>query len=211
MTQTQRGFLGLVFSIALAPILSTCGSNGLGSCGKVQPCGGDVVGNWSIVGECINTASMNREIMAECPGATVNTSGLRVTGSASFNADMTYSVTEMISATVSETIPASCLTTQGLTCTQLNQLLQQEAAMDPSGISGRCVGSSACTCTFTIPSMTVTDSGTWATSGTNILIDGSPSPYCVQGNELHLMTLNTTMPMGAMGQANIDADVLLKK
>ena len=83
--------------------------------------------------------------------------------------------------------------------------------MDPSGISGRCVGSSACTCTFTIPSMTVTDSGTWATSGTNILIDGSPSPYCVQGNELHLMTLNTTMPMGAMGQANIDADVLLKK
>jgi len=211
MTQTQRGFLGLVFSIALAPILSTCGSNGLGSCGKVQPCGGDVVGNWSIVGECINTASMNMEIMAECPGATVNTSGLRVTGSASFNADMTYSVTEMISATVSETIPASCLTTQGLTCTQLNQLLQQEAAMDPSGISGRCVGSSACTCTFTIPSMTVTDSGTWATSGTNILIDGSPSPYCVQGNELHLMTLNTTMPMGAMGQANIDADVLLKK
>ncbi len=30
-------------------------------------------------------------------------------------------------------------------------------------------------------------------------------------NELHLIKVNATMPMGAMGQANIDADTVFTK
>jgi hypothetical protein len=215
MTKTQRGVLGALLSFALAPVLSACGGSG-GSCGGVQPCGGDVVGNWTISGECVNTASANMQIMAECPGASISTSGIRVTGNVTFNADMTYAVTETISASVRETIPLSCLQsgTTRVTCAQLDQELQMEFAQDPSAsISGHCVGSSACTCTFTIPSQTVSQSGTYSTSGTAIIMTGSSSnvQYCVQGNEMHMMTLNATMPMGSMGQLNIDSDLVLKK
>ena len=44
MTQTKGLVAMVVLSLALMPIVSACGG-GSGSCGKVAPCGGDVVGN----------------------------------------------------------------------------------------------------------------------------------------------------------------------
>jgi hypothetical protein len=204
-----------LFTIALAPMLSACGG-GNGSCGKVQPCGGSVVGNWTISGECFNSASLNMDVMADCPGATVNTSGVKVSGSATFDANGNYTVMETVSLSATETIPASCLSMNGLTltCAQLDQLIKQSVASDPTVFqSASCSGNSSCTCRFTLAPQTMNESGTYTTSGTSLMLSGSSSAaqYCAQGNELHLMTLNMTMPMGSMGQANIDTDLVLTK
>lgn len=203
----------MLFTIALAPALSACGG-GNGSCGKVQPCGGSVVGNWTISGECLNAASLNNDIMADCPGATVSTSGLKVSGNVTFDANGNYTVMETISLSATETLPASCLSTSGLTCAQLDQLIKQSVATDPSTFqSASCTGTSSCTCRFTLAPQTTNESGTYTTSGTSLVLSGSAdaAQYCAQGNELHLMTLNMTMPMGPMGQANIDTDLVLTK
>jgi hypothetical protein len=218
MDRGTIGRLGVLFSIALTPILATCGGSS-GSCGKVAPCGGDVVGNWTINGACLNSAALTMNLVATCPGASISVSSLSVHGDASFNADLTYSVTETVSVSATETIPTSCLQLGGitLTCAQLDQSLQDSIAADPTMYqSAHCSGSATCTCSFTLAPRTMTETGTYATSGTTITTTASDgtsasSDYCRQGNELHLVSLNMTMPMGAMGQANIDADTVLTK
>ena len=207
MTQIKRGFLGVLFSMALTAV-SSCGG-GSGSCGKVAPCGGDVVGNYNITSACLTLSSMDMPLEG-CPGATVNTSGIRVSGSASFNADMTYTLNETISASASETIPASCLTMNGitLTCQQLDQAIQQLVTENPGVFqSAHCSGASSCICSFTLAPVTTNDSGTYTTSGTTLTLSGGGGgEYCVQGNELHLISIDMTMPMATM-----NGDIVLTK
>ena len=211
----QRGFVGVLFSVALASVASACGGGSGGSCGKVQPCGGDVVGNYNISGACFNSAAINMDIMVDCPGASVNYSNVHVTGTGSFNADLTYSISETVSATLSENIPVSCLSEGGLTitCAQLDQLLQQSLAMDPtSGVqSAHCSGSSSCSCMFVLNSMNISETGTYTTSGTTFTTTSSTgavsaSQYCVKGSELHVIDVDMTMPMAA-----IQADIVFTK
>jgi hypothetical protein len=35
-----------------------CGSGGGGSCGQVEPCGANLVGNWTVSGACLNAAKV---------------------------------------------------------------------------------------------------------------------------------------------------------
>ena len=207
MTQTKRGFLSVLFSMALTAVSSCGGSSG--SCGKVAPCGGDVVGNYNITSACLTLSSMDMPLEG-CPGATVNASGIRVSGSASFNADMTYTLNETISASASETIPASCLTMNGitLTCQQLDQAIQQLVTENPGVFqSAHCAGASSCTCSFTLAPMTTNTSGAYTTSGTTLTLSGGGGgEYCVQGNELHLISIDMTMPMATM-----NGDIVLTK
>jgi len=202
----QRGLRGLFLSVSLSALVSTVSScgGGSGSCGKVQPCGGNVVGTYNISGACFDNAALTMDIGMDCPGATVNISGLKVSGNASFNADLTYSVNETISASLSETIPPSCLTTNGvtLTCAQLDQSIQAVLVQNPGTYqSAHCSGSSTCTCTFTLAPQTMSETGTYTTSGTTITTTDSTgasdsSSYCVQGNELHMVQVDMTMAMG---------------
>jgi hypothetical protein len=194
--------------------LTTLSCGGGGSCGKVQPCGGNVVGNYSISTACYDNAAASMQLGMDCPGATVNITGLKVSGNGSFNADMTYSVSETISASLSETFPASCLTTSGVTvtCAQLDQEIQLVVAQDPGMYqSAHCSGSGSCTCTFVLATQMTSETGTYTTSGTNITTTDSAgsssiSAYCVQGNELHMLQVDMTMAMG-----KIQADLVLTK
>jgi hypothetical protein len=213
MTQTHSSVATVVISAALGLTMFSCGGGG-GSCGKVQPCGGNVVGNYSISGGCFDNAALSMQLGMQCPGATVNISGLNVSGNGSFNTDLTYSITETISASLSETIPTSCLTTGGVTvtCAQLDQEIQAVLIQSPGTYqSAHCAGSSACTCTFVLAPQTTSETGTYTTSGTTITTTdstGSPSSgsYCVQGNELHMLQVDMTMAMG-----KIQADIVLTK
>lgn len=214
MTETRSVVAMVVFSAALGLTMSSCGG-GNGSCGKVQPCGGSVVGNYSVSAACYDTAALNMmNVIADCPGATVNISGLSVSGSGSFNADMTYSVMETISASVSETIPASCLMMSGitLTCAQLDQAIQTLLTQNPGTYqSAHCAGSSSCTCSFVLAAQTTSETGTYTTAGTIITTTNSTgtsssSSYCVQGNELHMLQVDMTMAMG-----KVQADLVFTK
>lgn len=213
MTHSQRGLRGLFLSLAMAPILSACGG-GAGSCGKVGACGGDVVGNYTISAGCVNTAALNMQIIDGCAGAKINSYSTSVSGSGSFNANLTYSVTETVTLSASETLPASCLTQDGLTltCAQVDALLQSAILQDPTVFkSAHCTGSSSCTCTFTLAPQTMTETGTYTTAGTTITMlptTGVPksNEYCVKDNDLHLMQVDMTMPM-----AVVQSDIVFKK
>jgi hypothetical protein len=213
MTQTRNVVAMVVLSAALGLTMLSCGGSS-GSCGKVSPCGGDVVGNYNVSAACFDNAALSMNLIADCPGASVKILGLNVSGSASFNADMTYSVTETVSITASETIPTSCLTTSGITvtCAQLDQAIQMLVAQSPGTYqSAHCSGASACTCTFTLAPQTMSEAGTYTTSGTTLTTtdstgSSSSSEYCAQGNELHMLQVDMTMAMG-----KVQADLVLTK
>jgi hypothetical protein len=215
-----RLFLSLV-SIAAVPFLSTCGSSSNGSCGKVQPCGGDIVGNWKVSGACINAASLSMQIVPNCTDVMVKSATIKATGNASFNADGTYSMTLSSTLSGSGTLPASCLQVSGLTltCEAFDLLVQEFIATDPTMMvqSAHCSGSTDCSCSFTLAPQLMSTTGTYNTIGSPVLTlnasDGTVygTDYCVQKNELHTMRVNATMPMGAMGQFNIDEDTFFTK
>jgi hypothetical protein len=213
MTQTRYTVATAVFSAALGLTMLSCGGSS-GSCGKVQPCGGSVVGNYSLSAACFDNAALTMEIGMDCPGATATVSGINVSGNGSFNADMTYSITETISASLSETIPPSCLAMSGitLTCAQLDQSLQLLLTQNPGTYqSAHCSGGSSCNCNFVLAPQTTSESGTYTTSGTTIMMTDSTggissSSYCAQGNELHMLQVDMTMAMG-----KVQADIVLTK
>jgi hypothetical protein len=192
-------------------MLAGCGGSDGGSCGTVAACGGDVVGEWTIADTCL-TASGGGALFGDfCPTATVDAAGLRVTGTASYRADLTYSATATMSGSMAFVLPPSCLTMSGitLTCAQLDQAVKQ-AMMDdpdPSIQSISCAGSGSCRCTMQMTPQTSTSSGTYTTSGSTLVEDGAESgQYCVKGNELHLLS-----PSMAMGSFELTGDIVLTK
>jgi hypothetical protein len=152
----------------------------------------------------------------QCPTATAALGPLSVSGTVSFNADKSYTTTETTSGSVVVTLPASCLTVNGvtLTCAQAAQAIQAaDASTAPMFSSVSCTGTSGCACTVTVAPTTSSDSGTWSQSGTQIALmstagNSGGGDYCVQGNEIHLLTLDVTMPMGPMGTLKIAKDVV---
>src|SRR5262245_50667459 len=193
-------------SVALAAMLSACGDEA-GNCGKVQPCGGNVVGNYNVIAACTTDPTGGMDFGINCPEAVVVTPAISITGSASFNADLSYTLTRTVSATAPVTFPPSCLAqlTGGitLTCEQINQAVPLLIASMPGVIqAATCSGSGAtCTCTVTLVPQTTSESGEYNTSGTTLttIVDSTGTvyggQYCVQGNALHYIQVDAAMPM----------------
>ena len=69
--------VGIAGLVSVAALLAGCGGSsdgggGGGSCGKVSPCGGSLVGTWTITSSCESVS--NFTVGAECPGATIDES-----------------------------------------------------------------------------------------------------------------------------------------
>jgi hypothetical protein len=200
-----------VVVVSLALVASTAGCGGdSGACG-VQPCGGDPVGNWHASSACADAAELNMAFLEGLMGfcATASLAGYSVSPSGTFNlaADMTYSLNMTMNMTVSVKIPQDCL--MGMSCALLNVAIQSEVGT--GGVTAAtCTGSSSCTCTIT-GATTEATTGTYTTAGTEMTLTSATGgtdggPYCVQGSTLHLITVDTTMPM-----AKIQSDIVLTK
>jgi hypothetical protein len=202
----------------------SCGGNSEGggaSCGKVQPCGGNPVGSWKIVASCLDTSALSDALVAGlsssgCTGVTVQSSHAKQTGSATFNADMTYSSSLTTSFDATLLVPSSCITQGGftLTCDQLNQALKQ-AMNDEIGDVTCTKASGGCSCKMVAPPNTVDENGTYTVSGTRIAktsdaVTDSGGEFCVQDDELHMISLDEGN-VDAQGQPKILADVVAKK
>ncbi|MDB4980090.1 MAG: hypothetical protein JWM82_842 [Myxococcales bacterium] len=206
--------LWLVGVLGLVTVSLSCGGGSV-SCDGTQPCGGDPTGTWSFVSDC-EAPSMG--FSNTCPTATVSASGVSISGMISFNADKSYSVSQAFKANVSVSLPASCLTQGGVTvsCAQLTTVLQGEIANGTAPYKTiSCSGSGGCTCLATVDDIN-DDSGTWSSAGTVITLGSAAGSsdggsYCVKGNEIHLLTLSTSVNMGAMGTARIQSDVVGRK
>lgn len=187
------------------------------SCGKLEPCGGSVVGSWKLTDGCANSAALDSEFASStCPTATASLGSVSSSGTLTFNADMTYTMTNAaIDATLDIGLPSTCLS--GASCAELGSALSAE------GLTGSCTGSSSCACSatqtsFVSPSGTNDDTGTYTLSGQTIVLTSSDAnadtmtmDYCVQGTFLHIVSLDTTMNTGPMGQATIDTDIVATK
>jgi hypothetical protein len=203
----RSGSLGVARLVSVligAAAASSCGSGGSGSgeCVGAVACGGDLVGQWSITSDCIQSSSPS----GSCAGERLESSGLHVSGTFVFNADLTYTTNATISGTVTEVFPSACLTYQGVTCAQLTASLQYSA--QTGGVGGSCAtgAGGACDCTLQYPTQTSTQTGTYSTSGstvTNTPTGGSASTssYCVQGSTLTISS--TTMTGTSMGSSEL--------
>jgi len=202
----------VIGSAILAAAVASCGSSHP-TCG-VQPCGGDVVGDWKASSACANRALLNEQflssIMGYCPDATLGAVTIKPAGTMSLRTDLTYTAALTMDATAVVNIPSSCLA--GQSCAAVSVLLQS-ALVGQMGIqSANCTGSGSCNCTFKINSPVENSAGTYTTAGTVLSLLATTGTattgggdYCVKDKSLHLVTVDTTMPM-----AVVSSDLTLK-
>jgi hypothetical protein len=169
---------------------------------------------------CVSSSSFTSLVdpSSFCAQATL-TADVQFAGTATFGADMTFSEALTESGSVTLILPPVCLMSGGitLTCAQFDQRFQQQFQMnpDPTIQSVKCTSAgSNCNCNVVVTPQPLNRSGTYTTSGDSLLEtpDGTLSgAYCVQGNELHSIAVDTTMPMGPMGMVAIAGDLVSQK
>ena len=208
-TVRKTGFTFACIMVGIAGCSGASGNGGQGfgvggamMCGQVAPCGGDLTGTWNITAACV-TAVGTKDLESACPGLGVDVTAVSISGTETFNSDMTYTSMQTDKETISENVPGSCL--NGRSCSTVESSLQQ------SGASASCTGSASCSCTVQKTSVD-SESGTYTVSGNTVTAVSSTgmtttSSYCVMGSILHLI-VTSTMSMGTMGQAAIDEDTI---
>jgi hypothetical protein len=174
----------------------TGGSSNL-ACG-VTPCGGNLVGNWSLTGGCIDKTSLEAQLQQDsyCPTLTLNSVTMTESGTVTFTVT-NYSVAANRTITFSENVPLICI--DPATCADL----EYAYSTDPTIQSVSCTGTTLCTCLLTLLPQSGSEQGTYTTAGSSLITTpaggtAATSAYCVQGGTLHLLGLDTA------GQVNSD-------
>lgn len=165
------------------------GSGGAPNCKSFTACGGDIVGTWIVADECVGGVDNFASI---CPSSTFGES-VSNGGPLTFNANGTYTTTNMGTAPGTFGVESFCLSDAGptVTCDQLQASFNMQSAQVDGGSSTMAMcttASSGCLCQLTA-TQTISGNGTYSTSGTSLTLtpaSGSAStvPYCVQGNGL---------------------------
>ena len=172
----------------LGVLLAGCSANGDYSCGQVAPCGGNVVGNWTIVSSCagFTDPAQQSDISGVCNadgpsgGTTFGQTG-SIAGTWSFTGSLTFSLSVM------STISAEFSCTGNLTCSELDTAAKGMQGSDATiqSIGCKTASGGGCLCAITNVA-TQMQTGTYSTAGSTLtLSDGSSIDYCVQGNTLH--------------------------
>jgi hypothetical protein len=205
--------MGVTF-LACSSSGSSSSSSAGGSCGTVSPCGGDIVGTWKVVDACAGISSPSTT-NGTCAGETVQVGSYTANGTITFNADMTYAVSVTQSFSEIATLPASCLTMNGITvtCDELTAALSATTQSDAGAGMTTCSASgSSCNCTIGLSGST-TEMGTYTLSGDTFSTTSSSAgttsstSYCVQGNTLHVIS----SVMGSTGMTTGTEDFVATK
>jgi len=214
-----RGRMRRFFGVVALALIGCGGDGAAGTCGKVQPCGGNIVGNWNIVADCISdagaTMAFAEELGMDCPTVTGHSVGFRESGSAAFRSDHGYAIDATVSGALEMNLPASCVA--GATCAEVSAVFQANLAANPQpGINSvSCSGSGDCTCRFNVGPVRAFDTGTYVAIGSTLTLTSSmtgeitDATHCVQGNTAHLMTVQVPMNMGTMGMLLVIEDTVL--
>ena len=185
-------------------------SSGAGTaavCTNVTPCGGNVVGSWTVSSTCLKAGDKldMTNLGVGCTSAAVTGSSLGVTGTWTANPNGTYTDNTTTTGEVQLTLSPSCLNISGTqaTCDRIGNpiggVLGYESVTCAPAVSG------GCNCTGianqqgglgTISSDALTG-GNYSTSGNNLTMSGGsvtePYSYCVSGNQLTLTPRNTAL------------------
>ena len=190
------------------------GGGGGGNCTSPASCGGNVVGTWKVTSSCLTASGVSSS--ADCPQGTASIKNITAGGTVTYNSDMTYTAMRSLIADFDLTLPASCLTVQGITvtCAQLETAI----ASDPTSgfMSFSCASAGGgCDCSGKIGDDNLNETGTFTTAA-NVLTEtaagGQPDPsdYCVQGNTL-LILPHMDMSMAMTGDLTISGSITLTK
>ena len=155
-----------------------------------QPCGGDLVGSWTVINGCadarVAVAGVQNVIGGGgCPGLTIGSVDSVQAGTLTFASDMTFTSTVSVSGTTTVTLPPDCL--GGQTCAQVGTWFLIQGLSE-----GGCTGTSSCTCPIPRPSLSIAF-GTYSVADTMVsFANAAATPlvgkqYCVTGSTLHLM------------------------
>ena len=174
----------------------TAGSAGGGSCSDVTPCGGNVVGTWTVTSSCLNvTGALDLSLVgAGCPTAPV-TGALHVTGTWTANADGTLSDGTTTSGDEQFTLAPSCLVISStpVTCDGAASIIKNlgYASLTCTATAGggcACAGTVQQTGGIGIVSVAPSTTGNYSTSGNTLTMTGdvgdTPYAYCVSGGTL---------------------------
>lgn len=210
MTSRSTGFgprLSLILAMAALVGGTSCGGDdSAASCPTANACGGDVVGTWTIERGCFDSG-----LIDACPSASVSAAGLRVKGSLTMTAGLTYESTQTVDGVVTLSLPKTCVS-GAATCAQIGQSQTLPATFS----SLTCTGTTTCECRFVVKPSTDAERGTYTIAGAvlkttpSVGVESS-SRYCVSGNELKLEDPDETISMGSMGSMNLTSYLVLKK
>jgi hypothetical protein len=210
--------------LTFASLLAACGGNtsgGVGgaTCANGSACGGDIVGQWTIVSSCV-TISGQTTIPTCTQPMSIQAANVQIAGTIEYRSDGTLTQTETVSDSINTTFPAACLTngTVTMTCAQLNQAMQlQQGQMGDAGIQSMTCTDAAgggCVCTAA-QHATSTTTGTY-TVNNGVLSEtqngGTPSQsdYCVQGTQLTESPHASSTGAGAT-QMTMSGNIVLQK
>jgi hypothetical protein len=138
-----------------------------------------------------DTATFTASAEAACAGATVDSVGIGVSGSITFNDDLTYSARGW-NTTFHE------VTTSPVTCGNGTSCAAESLSVtssDGSFSRDTCSGDSVCHCTAS-GLQAITETGTYTISGSAVELIGPTTSrgrsYCVEGTLLHIVELGVT-------------------
>ena len=206
MNRRGEQIRALVLSSGLAA--SACGgktsleTDGAGTetpvieCSDAMACGGELVGTWRAVALCTDLAHVSAVSGCEILG-TSQVSPL-ISGSRTYSADGTYSVTLRYGGSLTLLMPARCVDSPvaHYACRVM------EAGIVTRGEkfvrSADCVtAGDNCSCDVELLPYEWRDSGRWSSTNGRVLEStGGEGEYCVEGGELRLTTAS-----GALGSA----------
>ena len=153
------------------------------SCPNVMPCGGDVVGIWTVQSSCLavsGTIDMT-PVALGCTAASLTSESLYVSGTLTLNADRSYSDNTTTMGTGQIALPANCKLVSGTTttCSDLARAAVPVLGYDSSSSSCTDASNGGCSCTGGVKQ----SGGVGVVSG----IPGTSDSYATSGNVLSLM------------------------
>ena len=160
-------------------VVWTSGGQTGGACDTTgfTACGGDLLGTWKYTAACMTIKSGGNPFQS-CEGASVAAT-VDVDGSATFQSDGTYSVTQLLNISTTITVPKSCLP-PGASCTDVHE--------------GATESGDSCILTDAQPQQDLTGGGTWSVEGsklttTNADQSSTALDFCVDGAKLTLVVV----------------------
>lgn len=199
------------------------GSGGGTSCTEAAPCGGDLTGTWTIqscplaVVGSVNVAGLGIDM--QCTEGMITAGTLQITGSLTFNADMTFTDATTMTGNVTFELGPRCLILSGTTTT-CDGLESPVGSVGFKSGSVMCTDNSTtmgCTCTGVIEQMRgfgytsydSGDNGTHMAMANEVALKWYGDPvdysYCVAGSTL-TMSLDSIPKTGT-----VDGPIVLQK
>jgi hypothetical protein len=176
-------FLALLLGVTLAACGGRRGGGGggegEGECGFAA-CGGDPIGDWSIVDSCVTYDTTPPD---DCPTAEVSFSDPDLSGTMSILEGGTYQMSTSMSFDLTIDFPTSCL--GGMSC----DLVEQNLVASFPGATCRTSGV-GCACTTPFDE-TTDETGTWEVDGDTVRVTddgGDPTDleFCASSGSLEL-------------------------